>query len=45
MIVGQDHEAFAFSSDDVCRVVGERVRDARRALGLTMAQFAEVAEI
>ncbi|MEC9000148.1 MAG: XRE family transcriptional regulator [Actinomycetota bacterium] len=34
-----------FSSDDVCRVVGERVRDARRALGLTMAQFAEVAEI
>ncbi|MEO2114070.1 MAG: helix-turn-helix domain-containing protein [Acidimicrobiales bacterium] len=45
MIVGQDHEVFAFSSDDVCRVVGERVRDARRALGLTMAQFAEVAEI
>lgn len=45
MIVGQDHEASAFSSDDVCRVVGERVRDARRALGLTMAQFAEVAEI
>ena len=34
-----------FSSDDVCRVVGERVRDARRALGLTMAQFAETAEI
>ena len=34
-----------FSSDDVCRVVGERVRDARRALGLTMAQFAEVSEI
>ena len=45
MIVRQDPEAFAFSSDDVCRVVGERVRDARRALGLTMAQFAEVAEI
>ena len=45
MIVGQDHEVFAFSSDDVCRVVGERVRDARRALGLPMAQFAEVAEI
>ena len=35
----------SFSSDDVCRVVGERVRDARRTLGLTMAQFAEVAEI
>ena len=35
----------SFSSDDVCRVGGERVRDARRALGLTMAQFAEVAEI
>ena len=35
----------SFSSDDVCRVVGERVRDARRNLGLTMAQFAEVAEI
>ena len=35
----------SFPSDDVCRVVGERVRDARRALGLTMAQFAETAEI
>jgi len=35
----------SFSPDDVCRVVGERVRDARRSLGLTMAQFAEVAEI
>ena len=45
MIVRQDPEALAFSSDDVCRVVGDRVRDARRALGLTMAQFAEIAEI
>ena len=45
MIVRQDPEALVISSDDVCRVVGERVRDARRALGLTMAQFAEVAEI
>ena len=45
MIVRQDQDAQVFSSDDVCRVVGERVRDARRALGLTMAQFAEVAEI
>jgi|TARA_B100001971_G_scaffold86959_1_gene80396 transcriptional regulator with XRE-family HTH domain len=41
----QDQETHQFSSDDVCRVVGERVRDARRALGLTMAQFAEIAEI
>ena len=45
MIVHDGGDAHAFSSDDVCRVVGERVRDARRALGLTMAQFAEVAEI
>jgi transcriptional regulator with XRE-family HTH domain len=45
MIVRQDQDAPVFSSDDVCRVVGERVRDARRALGMTMAQFAEVAEI
>ena len=35
----------SFSSDDVCRVVGERDHDARHTLGLTMAQFAEVAEI
>ncbi len=45
MIQRDDDVGHAFSSDDVCRVVGERVRDARRALGLTMAQFAEVAEI
>ncbi len=46
-MIQQDDEAagHGFSSDDVCRVVGERVRDARRVLGLTMAQFAEVAEI
>ena len=42
---GQVVGSSSFSSDDVCRVVGERVRDARRNLGLTMAQFAEVAEI
>ncbi len=45
MMARQDQETHQFSSDDVCRVVGERVRDARRALGLTMAQFAEIAEI
>ncbi len=45
MMARQDQEAHQFSSEDVCRVVGERVRDARRALGLTMAQFAEIAEI
>lgn len=45
MIVADDRTPHVFTSDDVCRVVGERVRDARRALGLTMAQFAEVAEI
>jgi len=45
VIQRDDDVGHAFSSDDVCRVVGERVRDARRALGLTMAQFAEVAEI
>ena len=45
MIQKDDEVGPVFSSDDVCRVVGERVRDARRALGLTMAQFAETAEI
>ncbi|MCH2422816.1 MAG: XRE family transcriptional regulator [Acidimicrobiales bacterium] len=45
MIQKDDEFGHVFSSDDVCRVVGERVRDARRALGLTMAQFAETAEI
>ena len=45
MIQRDDEVGHVFSSDDVCRVVGERVRDARRALGLTMAQFAEIAEI
>ncbi len=45
MIQQDDEVGHVFSSDDVCRVVGERVRDSRRALGLTMAQFAEVAEI
>ena len=45
MIQTDDEVGHVFSSDDVCRVVGERVRDARRALGLTMAQFAETAEI
>jgi len=40
-----DSGGYTFSSDDVCRVVGQRVRDARQSLGLTMAQFAEVAEI
>ena len=43
--VSSSSSSSSFSSDDVCRVVGERVRDARRTLGLTMAQFAEVAEI
>ena len=45
MIQRDDEVGHVFSPDDVCRVVGERVRDARRALGLTMAQFAEIAEI
>ena len=45
MIQKDDEFGHVFSSDDVCRVVGERVRDARRALGLTMAQVAETAEI
>jgi len=45
MIQKDDEFGHVFSSDDVCLVVGERVRDARRALGLTMAQFAETAEI
>ena len=39
-----DHQ-YQFSADDVCRVVGERVRDARRALSMTMAQFAELANL
>ena len=45
MAITEAGAGHVFSSDDVCRVVGERVRDARRALGLTMAQFAEVSEI
>ena len=45
MAITETGAGHVFSSDDVCRVVGERVRDARRALGLTMAQFAEVSEI
>ena len=45
MIVNGGTEGHTFSAEDVCRVVGERVRDARRSLGLTMAEFAEVAEI
>ena len=31
------------ATDDVCRVVGERVRDLRIGLGLTMERFAEAA--
>ena len=31
------------ATDDVCRVVGERVRDLRTGLGLTMERFAEAA--
>jgi len=45
MISRGDPDGNAFSAADVCRVVGERVRDARRSLGLTMAEFAEVAKI
>ena len=45
MAITEAGAGHVFSSDDVCRVVGERVCDARRALGLTMAQFAEVSEI
>ena len=37
-----DHQ-HQFSADDVCRVVGERVRDARRSLGVPMAPFAALA--
>ena len=33
------------SADRVCEVVGERVRAIRRDLGLTMAQYAEVAGV
>ena len=33
------------SVEQVCEVVGERVRAIRRSLGLTMAQFAEAAEV
>ena len=32
-------------SEDVCRVVGERVRELRLGLGLTMERFAEQAEL
>lgn len=33
------------SADEVCRVVGERVRELRQGMGQTMATFAESAEI
>ena len=35
----------ALSAEQVCEVVGERVRAIRRDLGLTMAQFAEAAGV
>ena len=37
--------AESLSAEQVCGVVGERVRTIRRDLGLTMAQFAEAAEV
>ena len=37
--------AESLSAEQVCSVVGERVRTIRRDLGLTMAQFAEAAEV
>ena len=33
------------TSDEVCRVIGDRVRDLRLGLGLTMERFAEQAEL
>jgi transcriptional regulator with XRE-family HTH domain len=33
------------TTDEVCRVIGERVRDMRQSLGLTMERFAEEAGV
>jgi transcriptional regulator with XRE-family HTH domain len=46
----ESHEEVKASPDElraeqVCAVVGERVRSIRRELGLTMAQYAEAAEV
>ncbi len=43
MPTGQRIGAYEISTDDVCRVVGERVRDLRVGLGLTMERFADAA--
>ncbi len=38
-----DHDLGLLTSDEVCRVVGQRVRELRTGLGLTMEQFADQA--
>lgn len=42
---GDDRRADAITVDEVCRVVGERVRELRQGRGETMAHFAEAASI
>lgn len=38
-----DADGAPLTTEDVCRVIGERVRDLRQGLGLTMERFAEEA--
>ncbi|MCP3934662.1 MAG: XRE family transcriptional regulator [Actinomycetia bacterium] len=40
-----DPDPAALTADDVCRVVGERVREFRAGLGMTMERFAEAANL
>ena len=42
---GDEHTVDAITVDEVCRVVGERVRELRRGRGETMARFAQAASI
>lgn len=41
----EDDEEVGFDSSEVCQVVGARVRELRQAMGVTMAAFAESADI
>ncbi|MGI9606218.1 MAG: helix-turn-helix domain-containing protein [Acidimicrobiales bacterium] len=40
-----DLDQSPLTTDEVCRVIGERVRDLRQSLGLTMEKFAEQADL
>ena len=42
---GDEHTVDVITVDEVCRVVGERVRELRQGRGETMARFAQAASI